>query len=118
MLNKIELHLREYPVTLRDERTGEVFKMGVIIEKGTLEAAGRVGLSDRDLIHQHCNKRGFWVLEIFKPKKKTVTINLADVYIGRFSDDGRLEVIPCNLVPTGGEVDEVAATVTLRKTAH
>lgn len=80
MLNKIELHLRRYPVTVRDLRSGEIFQDFAVIDKRTTTAAGMVGESDRDLIFRDFNKRGYWVLEVGKPEKKTVELDLVALW--------------------------------------
>lgn len=80
MNTSMMLTLRRFPVTIKDERTGEVSKDTVVIDKETLSAAQRVGQSSKELIYRMYNKGGFYVLEIGKAEKKDVEISLGHLF--------------------------------------
>lgn len=73
------LTLRRFPVTIKDERTGEITHDTVVLDKESLNAAQRIGQSSKELIYRIFNKYGYKVLEIGKAEKKNVEIPLHEV---------------------------------------
>lgn len=90
MQTTVSLTLRRFPVTVKDERTGEVSKDTIVIDKEMLTAAQRVGQSSKELIYRVYNKNGFKVLEIGKPERGNVTVLLDELFkIGKQEAKGR-----------------------------
>ncbi|MEG0944621.1 MAG: hypothetical protein RSF86_13400 [Angelakisella sp.] len=76
MKTALELHLRTYPVEGVDTRTGEHQVDTITLDKTSLQAAQIVGADDKALIYSQYNRRGYRVLNIGKPTRRTVTIDL------------------------------------------
>lgn len=77
MKTTILLTLRAFPVTVRDERTNETARDTIVLTKEQLRAADLVGQSSKELIYRRYNRQGFKVLEIGKPEKRDVILDLA-----------------------------------------
>ena len=67
-------------ITIEDERTGEVSQDYIVLDKAQLQACGVVGESSKELIQRICNRRGFWVLEIGTPERRSIDLNLEDLW--------------------------------------
>lgn len=90
MKTNISIEARRFPVTLRDERTGEIIQSSIILDKQRLQAAQLVGQSSKELIHRFSNRQGFRVLEISMPERRSLNLSLEDLW--DLSDGlGRLE---------------------------
>jgi hypothetical protein len=74
------LVLRRFPVVVRDNRTGNVLRDTVVLDKDTLNAAQLVGQSSKELIYRMYNRNGAKVLEIGKPERANVTVILDEVF--------------------------------------
>ena len=79
MKNEITIQVRTYPVTIRDQRTGEQREDLLPLDKRQLQAAQLVGQSSNELIFRIYNRQGFYVLNIGKPIKREVRVDLASV---------------------------------------
>ena len=80
MKTTITLQLRRWPVVIRDERTGEVRRDTVVLEKGALQAAQIVGQSSKELIYRIFNRQGYRVLDIGTATKASAVIDLDDAF--------------------------------------
>lgn len=80
MKNIIELNLRAFPVELKDTRTGGLLSEIYVVDKATLQAAGAFAMDSTELIHRHYNRLGYRVLEVGKPARKTVSLDLAELF--------------------------------------
>lgn len=80
MKTVLTIEVRCFPVTIRDERTGEVSQDYIILDKARLQACGMVGESSKELIQRIFNRRGFWVLEIGKPERRSIDLNLSELW--------------------------------------
>lgn len=80
MKTEIKITVRAYPVEIRDERSGEQKQDKIVLDKARLQAASFVGMDDKDLIFRIYNRQGFRVLEVGKPTKAEITVNLYDGY--------------------------------------
>lgn len=90
MKTNITIEARRFPVTLRDERTGEIIQSSIILDKQRLQAAQLVGQSSKELIHRFYNRQGFRLLEIGTPERRSLNLSLEDLW--DLSDSaGRLE---------------------------
>lgn len=77
MKNTINLTLRTYPVVIEDQRhPGEVLEDTITLEKSQLQAAQVVGQSSKELIERLCDRQGYTVIEIGKPVKSSVVVDL------------------------------------------
>jgi len=90
MKTNITIEARRFPVTLRDERTGEIIQSSIILDKQCLQAAQLVAQSSKELIQRVYNRQGFRVLEIGTPERRSLNLSLEDLW--DLSDSaGRLE---------------------------
>ena len=79
MKNEIAIQVRTFPVTIRDQRTGERKDDLLTLDKRQLQAAQLVGQSSKELIHRIYNRQGFYVLNVGKPIKREIHVDLASV---------------------------------------
>lgn len=80
MKTNILIEARRFPVTLRDERTGEIIQSSIILDKQRLQAAQLVGQSSKELIHRFYNRQGFRLLEIGTPERRSLNLSLEDLW--------------------------------------
>ena len=80
MKTEIKITVRAYPVEIRDERTGEKMKDTIVLDKAMLQAGAMVGLGDEDIIFRLYNRKGYRVLEIGKPVKADLAVDLEQLY--------------------------------------
>lgn len=76
MKNTITITVRQFPVLARDHRTGKEEAITVPVTKNQLQAAQIVGQSSKELIERLCERQGYTVIEIGKPSKVAVTVDL------------------------------------------
>lgn len=76
MKNEIILNLRQFPVLAYDDRQGGEAAITVTVTKDQLRAAQIVGQSSKELIERLCERQGYTVIEIGKPDKVAVTVDL------------------------------------------
>ena len=69
MKTTMTIHLRRFPVLVRDNRTGEKLETTITLEKSQLQAAQLVGQSSKELICRLCNKAGYTSWTLAKPGK-------------------------------------------------
>ena len=80
MKTELTIHVRAFPVIIKDQRTGEVKKDVIILAKEQLRAAQLVGQSSKELICRIFNRAGHTVLEIGKTEKREISMNLEELY--------------------------------------
>lgn len=80
MKTNISIEARRFPVTLRDERTGEIIQSSIILDKQRLQAAQLVGQSSKELIQRLYNRQGFRLLEIGTPERRSLNLSLEDLW--------------------------------------
>ena len=80
MKTEIRIPVRAYSVTLRDARTGEVMNDTIVLEKSRIQAGALFDLGDEDIIYRIYNRKGYRVLEIGKPKKVELTVDLEQLF--------------------------------------
>lgn len=73
-----KIPVRVYPVRIRDERSSAESADEIILTKAQLAAAELVGEDDKALIYRSYNRAGFRVLDIGRPRKVTVTVDLVE----------------------------------------
>ena len=86
MKTTMAIHLRRFPVLVRDSRTGEKLETTITLEKSQLQAAQLVGQSSKELIYRLCNKAGYTVLDIGKARKTEVSLDLEGLFCEGESD--------------------------------
>ena len=74
--SEITMHLRQFPILAHDHRTGGEEAIAVTVTKEQLRAAQIVGQSSKELIERLCDRQGYTVIEIGKPSKVAVTVDL------------------------------------------
>ena len=79
-MNRIVIEARRFPVTLRDERTGEIIQSSIILDKQRLQAAQLVGQSSKELIQRLYNRKGYRVLDIGTPERRSLNLSLEDLW--------------------------------------
>lgn len=80
MKASIRIAVRAYPVEVKDARTGEHFTDSIVLDKNRLQAGAVFDLSDEDIICRIYNRQGYRVLDIGKPDKQELTVDLYDLY--------------------------------------
>lgn len=80
MTNEITMQARAYSVTLEDQRSGEKSVELIVLDKQQLQAAQIVGQSSNELIYRLFNRQGYRVLDIGKPVKKEIVVDLTELY--------------------------------------
>ena len=80
MKTEMTIQLRCAPVVIRDERNGEKKRDQIVLDLNQIKAADAMGFDFEEVIHRQYNRRGFTVLEIGKVQRKTITINLEELY--------------------------------------
>lgn len=76
MNNTITINVRVFSVTIRDERSGDVSTDTITLTRQQLQAAQLVGQSSAELIYRIFNRQGYRVLEIGRPVKRVVVLDL------------------------------------------
>jgi hypothetical protein len=72
-----------YPVTIKDQRTGEKLEDMIVLPKEWLQICGSEGVNicdDKHMIYRAYNAKGYEVLEIRKRHNVQLTVNLEDLY--------------------------------------
>ena len=80
MKNSIKIEARRFPVVIRNTATGEVAADHITLSKEQLHAAQIVGQSSQELICRLYGRKGYKVLDITKPEKKTLCIDLGELW--------------------------------------
>ena len=78
-----ELTIRAFPVKAEDMQTGEISTDTIVLDKQRLQAAQLVGESSKELIHRIYSRMGQDVLEIGKPERMEVPLDLQELYMNR-----------------------------------
>lgn len=81
MKTEITVQIRAFPVLIQDQRTGAESYDTIVLDKERLQAAQIVGQSSKELIYRMYNRKGFHVLDIGKPVKKEVLIDLESLFL-------------------------------------
>lgn len=71
----ITIQIRTFPVTLKDNRTGETIEGTITLDKPRLQAAALVGMDSKELIQRIYNREGYKVLSIGTPTKQEITVD-------------------------------------------
>lgn len=90
------LAIRAFPVKIKDERTGEETIDIIVLDKQRLQAAELVDQSSKEIIHRIYHKNGYKVLDIGKPDKMNVQLQLdkiCDSLIMRDAIGGEIEAV-------------------------
>lgn len=82
MKNIITIEARCFPVVVQGTTESIKHKDSIVLSKEQLQAAQLVGQSSKELINRIYNRKGFEVLNIGKPEKKSINIDLSDLWEG------------------------------------
>lgn len=80
MENRIRIEARRFPIVIRNAGTGIVTSDHITISKEQLIACEVVGQSSKELICRLYGRKGYKVLDIGKAEKKTLYVNLGDLW--------------------------------------
>lgn len=80
MKTEYTIQTRMFPVTIKDMRTGKIQEDTIVLDKAQLQAVGEIGMGSDELICRTYNRQGYKVLDIGTPEKRTITIDLAELY--------------------------------------
>ena len=80
MLTNFTICVRAFPVRVYDHKTSTEREDLIVLDKPQLQAAQLVGLSSKNLIHRICDRAQLSVMEIGKPVKREITVNLEEFY--------------------------------------
>lgn len=86
MKNDVTIQVRAYSVTVEDQRSGEKSVELIALDKQQFQAAQIVGQSSNELIYRLFNRHGYKVLDIGKPVKKEIVVDLTELYREAVSD--------------------------------
>ena len=75
-ISTIQVPALRFPVTLQPDGCSEKINWHIVLTKDQLNAAQMVGQSSKELIERIFSRNGFTVLNIEKPLRKTLEINL------------------------------------------
>lgn len=76
MKSNITIEVRRFPVVIKSTNSGAVSNDTITLSKQQLQAAQLVQQSSKELIHRLYQCQGFKVLDIGKPERKTISVDL------------------------------------------
>ena len=80
MKNIITVEARRFPLLAVKKDNQEPYYLHIVLTKEQLQAAQLVGQSSKELIHRISERQGYKVLEIGKPEKKSIRLDMAAVW--------------------------------------
>lgn len=80
METTLSIQARRFPVRILDHKTGREREDSIVLDKQHLHAANLVGQSSKELIFRLYERQSCAVLEIGKPEKQEITLNLEALY--------------------------------------
>lgn len=81
MTTTMSVQVRRFPVRIHDQGERREREDTITLTKEHLRAAELVGQSSKELIQRLYRQKGCLVLEIGKPEKKEITLNLEELYV-------------------------------------
>ena len=76
------IEARRFPLTVVKKDNQEAYERHIVLSKEQLQAAQLVGQSSTELIKRICERQGYEVVYIGKPKRKSILIDLNAVWDG------------------------------------
>ena len=80
MLTNFTIQTRAFAVQIKDLRTGEEKADLIVLDLDTLHIAQQMGESSHEVIHRAYNRQGYKVLDIGKAIKRTIDLDLKELY--------------------------------------
>lgn len=80
MKTEWSIQARAFPVTVRDQSTGLEREERIVLVKEQLQAAQIIGQSSMEIITRLCERAGLTVLEIGKPEKREISLNMEELF--------------------------------------
>lgn len=77
----INIEARRFRVTVANSNNESMCKY-IVLSKEQLRSAQVVGQSSKELIYRICERSGYHVIDIDKPERKTLTVDLAELWEG------------------------------------
>ena len=74
----IKISALRFPVTIGKDDSTDIIP--VILTKEQLRAAQTIGESSKEVIHRICGRKGYKVVDIGKPERRTFEINLNEMW--------------------------------------
>lgn len=74
----IKISALRFPVTIDKDDSTDIIP--VILTKEQLRAAQTIGESSKEVIHRICGRKGYKVVDIGKPERRTFEINLNEMW--------------------------------------
>ena len=75
----VRISALRFPVEVQDGANGTETVM-VILTKEQLNAARIIGESSKEVIHRLCGRKGYKVVDIGKPERRTLEVNLSEMW--------------------------------------
>lgn len=99
MKTEIKIPVRAFTVELKDTRTGERITDIIVLEKGRIQAAALFDMGDEDIIYRIYNRQGYRVMEIGKPKKVELAVDLEELYTTHIRESITDRKVICEVHP-------------------
>ena len=75
----VRISALRFPVEVQDGTNGTE-TIPVILTKEQLNAARIIGESSKEVIHRLCGRKGYKVVDIGKPERRTLEVNLSEMW--------------------------------------
>ena len=80
MITNYTITVRAFPLKVHDHHTGEDREELLVLSRVQLQAAQLVGQSSKELIERLCDRAGLTILEVGKPQKRDIALDLAELF--------------------------------------
>lgn len=80
MKTEWNIQARAFPVTVRDQSTGQEREERIVLVKEQLQAAQIIGESSYEVIHRLCGRAGLTVLDIGAPERREISLNMEELF--------------------------------------
>lgn len=81
MKNVVTMEVRKFPLLLVKNDNQEAYSRHIVLTKEQLRAAQIVGESSKEVIIRLCTKQGYKVVNIGKPERKTLSLDLDALWL-------------------------------------
>ena len=95
MKNEIKISVRAYMVQIKDARTGEKTTDTIVLTKQQLQAGAMFDLGAEDIIYRTYNRQGYRVMEIGKPRKVELALDLEKLYMDHLTESITVREVIC-----------------------
>lgn len=74
------MHLRAFPVEIKDNRTGEKSVDTIVIDRDLLEKGQSINMNYEQIVCRLYNREGYHVISVGRPTRKTVDVDLLTLF--------------------------------------